>query len=751
MLPIRAALLAALFALAACGTNEIQVTGANPAGGDDGLSTLPPDIAHALRALPNAEVMAVHRDGIPAFVVGNLGSSKITHALEAEAVLGPQLEVIAPVFRLEAPGLRFTGVEQDALGKTHARFAQVKNGLEVVGGELLVHLDAEGTIYAVNGAARDGLQISPEPTLTSDEAVAAAQAHLGREPSYQAQRLTYVLTTAGDALHLAWEVRVEGENGDLPMRDLLYVDAHGGEVVDRRPQIHSALNRRIYSANNGSSLPGSLRRSEGSAPVSDAVVNVAYDNVGHVHGFYKTWFNRDSYNGNGATLNTTVHYGYKYGNAYWDGYRMVFGSGDGYQFGNLAHSLDITAHELTHAVIDYTAGLAYQNEPGALNEGFADILAAAAESWVRGSVNADTWKIGEDVYTPNTPGDALRYMGNPRQDGTSYDYYPERYTGSQDYGGVHLNSGIANLAFKLLVTGGTHPRNKTSINVPGIGMEKATRIFYRALAQYMTSNTHFAGARTATRQAALDLYGQTEANAVDAAWSAVGVPGGTTGGSGGTGGGTGTATALQNGVAKTHLSGGAGSTAAFTFAVPAGATNLQFKMSGGSGDADLYVRFGAAPTQSTWDARPYLNGNNETAAITTATAGTWHVMIHGYSAYSGVSLTASYTAPSGGGGSGGLQNGVAVPLSGATNSEKFFTVQVPSGAKNLQFRISGGSGDADLYVRYGQKPTTSAWDFRPYLAGNNETVSAPGQAGTWHVMVKAYQAYSGVSLVVTWQ
>ncbi len=107
---------------------------------------------------------------------------------------------------------------------------------------------------------------------------------------------------------------------------------------------------------------------------------------------------------------------------------------------------------------------------------------------------------------------------------------------------------------------------------------------------------------------------------------------------------------LANGTPKTGLSGGSGSLTYFTLAVPAGATNLSFAMSGGTGDADMYVRFGSAPTTSTYDCRPYLNGNNETCDITSAQAGTYHVMLRGYSAYSGVSLVGSYTAGGGGGG-----------------------------------------------------------------------------------------------------
>ena len=203
---------------------------------------------------------------------------------------------------------------------------------------------------------------------------------------------------------------------------------------------------------------------------------------------------------------------------------------------------------------------------------------------------------------------------------------------------------------------------------------------------------------------------------------------------------------LQNGVAISNLSGSQGSETFFTMEVPNGAENLVFQMSGGSGDADLYVRRGAPPTTSTYDCRPYLNGNNETCSFATPQSGTWHVMIRGYTSYSSVSLVGSYEEPSS---SNELEKGVPVTgLAGQQGSEVFFTFEVESGATDLSFQMSGGSGDADLYVRRGAPPTTSTYDCRPYLNGNNETCNfASPQSGTWHVMIRGYSAYSGVNLV----
>lgn len=206
---------------------------------------------------------------------------------------------------------------------------------------------------------------------------------------------------------------------------------------------------------------------------------------------------------------------------------------------------------------------------------------------------------------------------------------------------------------------------------------------------------------------------------------------------------------LQNGVPVTGLSATSGNSVAFTMTVPAGATNLKFAMSGGTGDGDLYVRFGSAPNTSSYDCRPYLAGNNETCTIPVAQAGTYHVMIRAYSSFSGVSLTGSYTAGGSGGGT-TLSNGTAVTGLSATsgNWTQVYTLVVPVGATNLSFVTSGGSGDGDLYVQLGGAPSTSSYNCRPYRTGNNESCSwtAP-TPGTYYVSMRAYTTFSGVTLM----
>ncbi|WP_018624011.1 S8 family serine peptidase [Kangiella aquimarina] len=206
---------------------------------------------------------------------------------------------------------------------------------------------------------------------------------------------------------------------------------------------------------------------------------------------------------------------------------------------------------------------------------------------------------------------------------------------------------------------------------------------------------------------------------------------------------------LENGVSVT-FSGAQGSETDFTFDVPSSASNVSFDMSGGTGDADIYVKFGSAPTTSSYDCRPYRNGNTESCDFS-AQAGTYYVMVRGYTSYSNVNLVATHdgggTNPPPAGGSATLEN-----LSGASGSFTHYYVDIPAGMSSLNVQMSGGSGDADLYVRRGSQPTTSSYDCRPYKYGNNESCSFSNPAqDRWYISIRGYSSYSGVTLQVDWQ
>jgi len=196
---------------------------------------------------------------------------------------------------------------------------------------------------------------------------------------------------------------------------------------------------------------------------------------------------------------------------------------------------------------------------------------------------------------------------------------------------------------------------------------------------------------------------------------------------------------LTNNIPVPGLSGVTASEQKFIIDIPAGAANLQFNISGGSGDVDLYIKSVSEPTTSSYDCRPYLNGNNETCTVTAPQAVTYHIMLRAYTSFSNVTLLASYDEPTV-----GINK---TSLSGATGNWQDFTLDIASGTAALDVIMSGGTGDADLYVRYGATPTTTSYSCRPYRAGNNETCNFTNpQAGTWHISIRAYSAYSGVSL-----
>ncbi|MCY1018772.1 M4 family metallopeptidase [Pyxidicoccus sp. MSG2] len=703
------------------------------------------DIQASLGALNNAGVTGVHEDGIPSTIRGELGQVERSLTAmgigQAAVAAAPTLGVVAPVFRLNPEDMYLRSARTDDLGNQHLRYSQTKNGLPVVNGELVVHVRPNGTVYLANGSARDGQTLPAKATVASAAAAqAAVKATAGTGiAATGSPRLVYVRDDA-EKLHLAWEVRVSGaELNGMPIVDLVYVDARDGSVAARFPQIHSALNRKVYSANNGSTTPGTLKRSEGGAATGDAHVDMNYDMLGYTYNCYKTLFNRDSINNAGATLISTVHYSTNYVNAYWDGTQMVYGDGDGVNSIELGKDADVTVHELTHAVTENESNLTYSGQSGGLNEAMSDTFSAICESQASGtwSTAAAIWMIGEDVWTPGTANDALRYMDDPAKDGASKDWAANVTSGTD----VHYSSGVPNLAFALLSKGGLHPRGRSTINVPAIGVEKAARIWYKANTDLYTASTTFANAKTWTIQAAADLgYDAATQDAVKAAWEAVGV-GVTTPPP--------TTTPLTNNVAVTGIGDSSGNSKYYTLVVPTGATTLKFTTSGGTGDVDLYVRFGAAPDSATYDCRPYASGNAETCTITNIQAGTYYVMLNAYSTYSGVTLLGAYTTGTPPPGT-VLTRGVPkTGLSGASGSVSAnYTLAVPASTA-ATIAISGGTGDADMYVRWNAAPTTTTYDCRPYSSGNNESCSlaAKTTAGTYYVNLRGYTAYSGVSLV----
>jgi len=205
---------------------------------------------------------------------------------------------------------------------------------------------------------------------------------------------------------------------------------------------------------------------------------------------------------------------------------------------------------------------------------------------------------------------------------------------------------------------------------------------------------------------------------------------------------------LANGVPETGISGVANGTVSFTMEVPEGATDLSFVITGGSGDADLYVKFGSEPTLSSFDCRPYINGNEETCTISNVQAGTYYINLVGYQNFSNITLTGSFTQPSSNPGwAGNITN-----QSGSQNGWKYYSVEVPEGMKTLTIGTSKGTGDVDLYVRLGSRPNASSYDCRPYVDGNVETCTINNPApGKWYFGLYGYRAFSGVQIDVEYR
>ncbi len=281
--------------------------------------------------------------------------------------------------------------------------------------------------------------------------------------------------------------------------------------------------RRVYTANNGSTLPGTLVRDEGSAAVNDPAVNEAYDGAGLTYDLYWDVYQRNSLDGNGMRLDSTVHYEQQYDNAFWDGSQMVYGDGDGQLFHRFTLAVDVIGHELTHGVTQFTSNLNYSNQSGALNESISDIFGSLVKQRQRNQPAADAdWLIGQGLFTAQVKGVALRSMKEP---GTAYNdpilgkdpqpaHMRDYVSTTQDNGGVHINSGIPNHAFYLM-----------AVAMAGFAWEKAGLIWYRAMRDKFTSSTNFQNAADLTYAVAGDLYGQgsQEQQSVKYGWDGVGI------------------------------------------------------------------------------------------------------------------------------------------------------------------------------------------------------------------------------------
>ena len=466
----------------------------------------------------------------------------------------------------------------DADGSSHVRLHRSYRGLEVVGGDMVVHQGSTGAWQGVSKTLTKGLSLATSPVVgkAAAEAIALAPSAVNKQISGErAESATLVIEATRATPRLAWRVITGGVQSDgTPSRLASFVDARTGALIRTEQGIQTAdgSGQSLY----GGTVPLQLTLSGSTYQLKDPTRGNTYttdmgnatdsalctllgwgcrtgtlftspDNsfgngstssresagVDAQYGTNVTWdFFKDTYGRNGIFGNGTgsynrVHYGTNYVNAFWDGTKMTYGDGDGVNYGPLV-SLDVAGHEMTHGVTENTAGLTYSGEPGGINEATSDIFGTMVEFHAGNPNDLGDYLIGEEFDKKFHVG--FRRMDNPSADGSSVNCWSST-TKNLD---VHYSSGVGNHFFYLLSEGsGAKTINGVAHNSPtcngssvaGIGQAAAGRIWYRALTVYMTSNTSYAGARTATLNAARDLYGagSTQHNAVAAAWSAVNV------------------------------------------------------------------------------------------------------------------------------------------------------------------------------------------------------------------------------------
>jgi bacillolysin len=419
-------------------------------------------------------------------------------------------------------------LEVTSVHGSSVRFQQRADGIPVVGGELVVNLDAGRDVISASGELLPG-SVDRTPLVTAAGARQEAIAAVAKEHQVSAVRLTattprlwiYDARLLGgpgpQRPTLVWRLDVKGDSG-LAIDDLVLIDAARGHMALRIPQIEEALDREVCDA-NGTALvtctPALSARSEGEGPSGIAEVDFAYDYSGDTYDFFFDRFGRDSLDDNGMTLLNTVRHcpsptDCPFDNAFWNGSQMVYG--DGWAAGD-----DLVGHELTHGVTDFSAHLFYYYQSGAINESLSDVFGEFVD--LTNGTGTDTvaarWQVFEDVVggpfrDMENPGSVLQ-GGLPSPDRMAS---PNYFAEEGDNGGVHFNSGVNNKAAFLITDGGSF----NARTVTGIGLDKAARIYYDVQTTLLTSGSDYADLGTALPAACDSLIGTlgiTEANCTE--------------------------------------------------------------------------------------------------------------------------------------------------------------------------------------------------------------------------------------------
>ena len=457
--------------------------------------------------------------------------------------------------------------KEDDLGLLHERYDQYYRGIRVWGAQVVRH-ERHGEVYLINGTTREGIAVDVNPTLGAADAEGNARAVLPPGDYRLLAEPELVIFPAESAFHLAYLVFLS-----QPLHDMfVFVDAHSGRILFHYNNLQTAETPQIgigtgtfgdtkkmsttlmddgkywtkdlmrpavlstATANQGTSYSTAWYLiDDDNNWTSDRTVVDAHAQLGHVYDYFYRVHDRQGMDDNNQANVLVVHFGTNYQNAFFTSSTewIYFGDNAGGQY-PYAAALDIIAHEYAHGVNSHACNQIYWGESGALNEAFSDIMGVSCEFFIQpagtGYGKAEWWE-GEDVRNPYGP---MRNLSDPYSQiwhsslGLRYpDHWNRRFTpdflGGYDNDGVHINMTIATHWYYLLAAGGTN--RYSGITVSGIGVGDAQRIAYRAWVYYMGPSSTFAGARSATYQAAIDIFGasSTQAQRVAQAWNAVGV------------------------------------------------------------------------------------------------------------------------------------------------------------------------------------------------------------------------------------
>ena len=552
-------------------------------------------------------------------------------------------------------GLTLLRSKKEKDGSTINRYEQNFRGIPVFGEHVIVREDKNGAVTQLFGRAVNGLASEIPASLAripATQAMAIAKRAtlgnglVGKTVENESNRQMIYVGKDGRA-RLAYVINffADAPKGGAPTRPFVIVDAQNGAILDKWEGLAHALigtgpggnqktgqyeygtdfgyldvaqsgstctmnNTNVKTVNLNHGTSGSTAYAYTCPRNTVKTINGAYSPLNDAHYFGGVVFNMfNAYVGSPPLtfqLMMRVHYSTNYQNAFWNGSSMTFGDG-GSTFYPLV-SLDVSSHEVAHGFTEQNSNLTYSGQSGGINEAFSDMAGEAAEYYNEGS---NDFLVGADIF--KAAGQALRYMANPPQDGQSIDHVSDYYNGLD----VHYSSGVYNKAFWKLAT------------TSGWNTQTAFKAFAKANQDYWTASTNFNQGVCGVETAAQDL-GYTKAD-VTAAFALVGAS---------------CAGTPSDGVVVLNVNLPSVSTgnwsSTYTVSIPSGTTKLVVNTSGGTGDADLYVRRNAAPTTSSYNCRPYTSGNTETCTFTNPIAGsTYYIRVRAYSSYSGVNLKAT--------------------------------------------------------------------------------------------------------------